>query len=147
MKRYRFLIPGASIFLIALLLLPVFLDNSFMSNSELAIIYFIAKGSAILLFITGFLYIILSNIANNFYYILSLTFSIYQLVPLGIRLIIKYSAKPIVWSVILLIISIFILVLIVGIIIILNDKRFDHNRILKDKKKTIEKENKNQQIM
>ncbi len=147
MKRYRFLIPGASIFLIALLLLPVFLDNSFMSNSELAIIYFIAKGSAILLFITGFLYIILSNIANNFYYILSLTFSIYQLVPLGIRLIIKYSAKPIVWSVILLIISIFILVLIVGIIIILNDKRFKHNHSLKDKKKTIEKENKNQQIM
>ena len=147
MKRYRFLIPGASIFLIALLLLPVFLDNSFMNNSEQAIIYFIAKGSAILLFITGFLYIILSKIANNFYYILSLTFSIYQLVPLGIRLIIKYSTKPIVWSVILLTISIFILVLIVGIIIILNDKRFKHNHSLKDKKKRIEKENKNQQIM
>lgn len=147
MKRKQVLIPVASIILILIVIIPIFLNNDFMDNSELKIVYFIAKGAAILLFLAGFSYLLLNKVTNHNFYILSFVFLLYQLMPLFTRLIIKHSDKPVVWSVILLLISILIVVLVVGIIIIINDERFNSKNNLRNKKKEIENENKNQQVM
>jgi len=124
-------ILGSISFLLLLALvviLPFFMDNTFHDDNSFLTIYIISKSVAVILLIVAFIYSIISKKANAVVVITMTTVSIYQLIPLLIRYFLNSSHNPMIWSIITLIVSMIITLLILGGIVINNDKMLESDK-------------------
>ena len=104
------------------------MDNTFHDDNSFLTIYIISKSVAVILLIVAFIYSIISKKANAVVVITMTTVSIYQLIPLLIRYFLNSSNNPMIWSIITLIVSMIITLLILGGIVINNDKMLESDK-------------------
>jgi len=138
-KNFWFLI--SSVLVLALVIIVPFLfTNKFPSDGALAV-YLVGKIIYGLLLVGTIVYCFVKETSNGITLSLSLLSGLFQLIPLSQRLVLHSNANnPIVWSVLILVLSLVLYVVFLGLSLTSNKKMVSSNHAYEGKEIAVKEE-------